>query len=168
MDVFSKLIQERIIFIDDVIDDDLANAVIAQMLYLDSISQKPINIYINSPGGSVTSGLAIYDVSKLVKSEINTVCVGKAASMGAILMLMGKKRSITRHGRMMLHQVQSAAIGTVEEMRSDMKITESLQDDLYKIVEEKTKLTNVKELFYFDKWFNAQECFDSGIVNEIL
>ena len=105
MDVFSRLIQERIIFIDDVIDDDLANGVIAQLLHLDSLDKKkPINIYINTPGGGVYSGLAIYDIAKLISAPIRTVCIGMAASMGVPLMLMGTERCATKHSRIMIHQ----------------------------------------------------------------
>lgn len=168
MDVFSKLIQERIIFIDDVIDQDLSNGVIAQLLYLDAISNDPISIYINSPGGSVHDGLAIYDVSQLIESPINTVCIGIAASMAAILMLMGKERSATKHSRLMLHQPSGATEGTIEEIRIAYEQIEMLKKELYEIVEEKTSLTNVEQLFKLDTWYTAKEALDCGLITKIL
>lgn len=168
MDVFSKLIQERVVFIDDDIDDNLANAVIAQMLYLDSISDKPITVYINSAGGNVTSGLAIYDISKLIKSPIITVGFGRIASMAAVLLLMGKERKITKNARVMLHQASGGTIGTIESMRADLKIAESLQETLYDIIREKTHLQSLEQQLLFDKWFTAQECLSNGIVDKIL
>ena len=169
MDVFSKLIQERIIFIDGVIDEELANGVVAQMLYLDAQSHTdPINIYINSPGGSVTDGLAIFDTSELIKAPIRTVCIGMAASMGAVLMLMGKERCMTKRARMMLHQPAGNASGNVEEIRINYEMIESLKKELYKIVEENSKLSKVEDLFKFDTWYTADEALEAGLINTIL
>ena len=145
MDVFSKLIQERIIFIDDIIDAELANGVIAQMLYLDSMNHDTISIYINSPGGTVTDGLAIYDISRIIKSPIRTVCVGEAASMAAVLMLMGSERCGLKHSRLMLHQVNSGGRGPLKGMEINLEFSKSLQEDLYKIIEEHTTLTNIEQ-----------------------
>jgi ATP-dependent Clp protease, protease subunit len=169
MDVFSKLIQERIIFIDGPIDDDLTNGVIAQMLYLNSLnSEKTIQVYINSPGGGVLNGLAIYDISKLIKAPIRTVCVGQAVSMAAILMLMGKERCGLKHSRMMLHQVQGGAIGTTQDIKITAVEVEKLEKELYKIVEENTTLEDIERLFYFDKWFTAEEALECGLLTSIL
>lgn len=168
MDVFSKLIQERIIFIDDVIDDELSNGVIAQMMYLDSINHEPINVYINTPGGRVLSGLAIFDVAKLIKSPINTICIGMAASMGAILMLMGKERAATKHSRIMLHQPSGAAIGTVDDMRIDYQEAEKLKQELFEIVREYTNIEHMDEVFKLDTWYTAQEALECGLLTKIL
>lgn len=168
IDVFSKLSQERILFIDDVIDDELSNGIIAQMLHLDSLNNKLINIYINSPGGSVFSGLAIYDVSKLIKSPIRTVCVGQASSMAAVLMFMGEERCGLKHSRIMLHQISGGARGGMEDMRITVAMMEDLQKDMYKIIEENTSLKDVEKLFKFDKWFTAKEALESGILTKIL
>lgn len=168
MDVFSKLIQQRIIFIDDVIDDDLANGVIAQMLYLDSLNNKPINIYINTGGGSVYSGFAIYDVSKLIKSPIRTVCVGMAASMGAVLMLMGKERCGLKHSRIMLHQPSAGVVGTSVDIEITAEEVKKVRRELYDIVEENTSLTDVEKTFLFDTWYTAKEALDCGLLTEIL
>lgn len=168
MDVFSKLIQERIIFIDDVIDDDLANGVIAQLLYLDSLSSNPIDIYINTEGGSVLDGLAIYDVANLIKSPIRTVCVGMAASMGAILMLMGTEREATKHSRIMLHQPSGRAWGSSDDIQIIHEEIQKYKKELYNIVEANTTLTNVEQLFKLDTWYTAEEALECGILTKIL
>jgi ATP-dependent Clp protease protease subunit len=168
MDVFSKLIQKRIIFIDSVIDDSLANEVIAQILYLDSIDQSLITIYINSPGGSVHCGLAIYDVLKVIKSPIKTVNVGIAASMAAVLMLAGKERVGLKHSRIMLHQPSGGASGSYTEMAITVKEVEKLQQELYQIVEEITSITKAEQKFLFDTWYTAKEALNVNILTKIL
>jgi len=168
MDVFSKLVQERIIFIDEPIDDELANGVIAQLLYLDSVSQKTIDVYINTPGGSVYSGLAIYDVAHLIKSPIKTICIGMAASMGAILMLMGTERCATKHSRIMLHQPSGMAVGTSDDISITHEEIQKLKKELYAIVEEKTSLTNAEALFKNDVWYTAAEALECGLLTKVL
>ena len=169
MDVFSKLIQERIIYIDGEIDDVLANEVIAQMLYLNSIdSKKQISIYINSPGGSVMDGLAIYDVSEIITAPIRTVCVSEAASMGAILMLMGDERCALKHSRIMLHEVAGHNFGKTKDAAVRFKLQTDLQKELYDIVKQKTNLVNIEEMFKLDTWWTAKEALDCGILTKIL
>jgi ATP-dependent Clp protease protease subunit len=168
MDVFSKLIQERIIFIDEPIDDELANGVIAQMLYLDSVNHGRIDVYINTPGGSVYNGLAIYDVSHLIKSPIRTICVGMAASMGAILMLMGAERCATKHSRIMLHQPSGGAIGTADDILITHEQIQLIKRELYDIVEAKTLLTDAETLFKNDVWYTAAEALQCGILTKVL
>lgn len=168
MDVFSKLIQDRIIFIDDIITPDLANGVIAQLLYLESISKEQIDIYINTPGGSVYDGLAIYDVARLLKSPIRTIGLGLVASMGAVLMLMGSQREATKHTRIMFHQPSGRADGTVEDIKISYEQIELLKQDMYKIVEEGTRLKDVQQLFKLDSWFNTSEALAAGILTKIL
>ena len=169
MDVFSKLIQDRIIFIDDEIDDELANGVIAQMLYLNSMNKKEtIHIYINSPGGSVVAGLAIYDISKIIEAPIRTVCIGMAASMGAVLMLMGQERCSLRHSRLMFHEISGGSIGKLSDMRIDFKLTESIQEDLYKVIRENTTFDNIDELFKKDLWLKPEEAMKYNVINKIL
>lgn len=168
MDVFSKLVQERIIFIDSAIDDELANGVIAQMLYLDSLNHDPISLYINSPGGSVYDGLAIYDVAHLLKSPINTVCVGKASSMACILMLVGKERSMTKHARMMMHQPSGGVYGYAKEIEITYQEIEKLKTELYNIVKEKTNIVNPEELFIWDSWYTSTEALEKGLITKIL
>lgn len=168
MDVFSKLVQERIIFIDEVIDAELANGVIAQMIYLDSINSEKISIYINTPGGSVTDGLAIYDVALLLKSPIETICIGMAASMGAILMLMGSERCATKHARIMLHQPSGGAIGSADDIKITHEEIQKYKKELYEIIEEKTSLRDSEQLFRLDTWFNAEEALACGLITKIL
>jgi len=168
MDIFSKLIEERIIFIDDVITPDLANQVIAQMLYLDSTSHDEINIYINSPGGDVYAGLAIYDIGALIKSPIKTVCIGLAASMGAILMLMGKTRCATKHSRMMLHQPSGGVIGTADDIEVVNAEIQKVKKELYDIVESKTNISNSSQLFQKDYWLTTEEALKHNIITTIL
>ena len=135
MDVFSKLIQDRIIFIGEDIHPDLSNEVIAQLLYLNSVSKTdPIKVYINSPGGYVTQGLAMYDVAHLIKAPIDTYCIGQAASMGAILMLMGQRRFGLKHTRIMLHELSGGAVGTLTEMKISVVEAEKLQQQLNNII----------------------------------
>lgn len=169
IDVFSRLVQDRIIFIGEPIDDDLANEVIAQMLYLDSKSTKdPINIYINSPGGVITSGLAVYDVSKLIKAPIITTAIGQCASMAVILFLMGEIRYATKHIRFMLHQPSGGVGGTVTEIGITYKEIEKLKSDIYNIIKSRTKIQNPEELFKNDYWMGAEEALEKGILTKVL
>lgn len=169
MDVFSKLIQERIIFIDGVIEEELANGVIAQMLYLKHLDpDKTINIYINSPGGGIIQGLAIYDVAKLIQTPIRTVCIGMAASMGAILMLMGTERCGLPHSRVMLHEASGYHVGKTKDVEVDFLLHKDLQKEIFDIVKEKTTLTNIEDMFKLDKWFTAKEALDCKLFTEIL
>ena len=168
MDVFSKLAQERIIFIDDIIDDELANGVIAQMLFMDSINNNTINVYINSLGGSVYDGLAIYDVAHIIQSPIKTICIGVAASMGAILMLMGDERCATKHSRIMLHQPSGFVKGSSDDIMIMSEEIQKLKKELYDIVEEKTSLQNVEQLFKLDTWYTSNEALECGLITKIL
>lgn len=168
MDVFSKLIQERIIFIDGVIDEDLANGVIAQMLYLDSLDKKtPINIYINSPGGNCLDGLAIYDVSKVISAPIKTTCIGQASSMGAILMLMGEERFGLPHCRIMLHEASGDMWGKTKDVSVMFKLQKEIQEELFEIVKEKTTI-NPTEFSVTDKWYNSKEALECGLITKII
>ena len=177
IDVFSKLIQNRIIFIDDVIDSDLANGVIAQMLYLDSLvseddsyEKKLINVYINTPGGSVYDGLAIYDTSKLLKSPIKTVCMGCTASMGAILLLMGKERHGLKHSRVMEHQPIGGVSGQASDIRITSKEIDKLETELYQIISDVTgkDIEQVRKDCDRDYWMTSEEALEYGFLTKIL
>lgn len=168
MDVFSKLIQERIIFIDSEIDSELANGVIAQLFYLDSISNDPIRIYINTNGGDINQGLAIYDTSKLINSPLETIGMGCVASMGAILMLMGSVRKSLENTRFMLHQAKAGAIGTLSSMEITLEEAKFLQNILYKILKEKTSLKDPENSLKEDKWMGADEAKEIGLITNIL
>lgn len=165
IDPFSKLFQNRIIFIEDCLEDDImVNAIIAQLLYLDSINNERIDIYINGPGGPVLNGLAIYDVGKAIKSPIRTTCIGMAASMHAILMLMGSERRALPHARLMLHETNHQLIGSNTDVKISLQLGSDLQDDLYRIISKET-LVDVKTLDR-DRWFNREEAFQAGILTQ--
>lgn len=168
IDIYSKLIENRIIFINDVVDDNLAGEVIAQLFYLDSLNTEEITIYINTPGGSVSSGLAIYDISKLIKSPVRTICLGVASSMGAVLMLMGSTRCALKHSRFMLHQPSGGVIGNAQEIKITFEQIEKYKKDLYKIIEDNTNITDAENLFKFDTWYNSEEALDKGLITKIL
>ena len=169
MDVFSKLVQERIIFIDGPIDEDLANEVIAQLLYLDSVdNNKEISIYINSPGGYVHQGLAIYDIAKIIKAPIKTVCIGEAASMGFILMLMGNERYATKHSQFMVHEVSGYAFGKLTDMKVSVKHADHLQKCINDIILERTNITDIDYYMSKDTWLTSEECLELGVINKIL
>ena len=169
MDVFSKLVQERIVFIDGVIDEELTNEVIAQLLYLNSVSNKEeISVYINSPGGYVAQGLAIYDISKIIQAPIKTVCIGQAASMGALLLLMGDKRCATEHSQIMVHGISGGVYGTLSNMKINFDHAQHLQECINKIILEKTKITDVDYYMSKDNWLTSKECLELGIINQIL
>ena len=168
INIYSKLIENRIIFINDDITDELSGEVIAQLLYLDSLKNKVINIYINTPGGSIFAGLSIYDISKYIKSPIRTVALGSACSMGAILLLMGQERCALKHTRIMFHQPSGGAFGTSDDIKVTHELIETLKANLYKIVEENTLLKNVEQIFKLDTWYNSKQALDNGIITKIL
>ncbi|BAO66263.1 ClpP family protease [Candidatus Karelsulcia muelleri] len=173
MDVFSRLMMDRIIFLGTPIDDKIANIVQAQLLFLQSLdSNKDIQIYINSPGGSVYSGLGIYDTMQILKPEISTICTGIAASMAAILLCSGQKgkRSILKHSRVLIHQ----PIGYAKGQSSDMEITVreilKLKKELNNIISEHTNqpFEKVQKDSDRDYWMTSEEAKNYGIVDEIL
>lgn len=169
VDALSNLIKDRIIFIDGEIDEDMANGVIAQLLHLNSEDpNKVIHIYINSFGGSVYDGLAIYDISKIISAPIRTVCIGKAASMAAILMLMGDERCSTENARFMLHQPSGGTYGNAEELKIYVEEMAAIKKILYDIIKSKTNIDNPYEECLFDRWYSSQDALESGIIHEIL
>ena len=171
-DIFSRLLKDRIIFISGEINDNLANSVIAELLYLDSIETKDIYLYINSPGGSITSGLAIYDTMNYIKSDVVTISVGIAASMAAFLLSCGKKgkRLALPNSEIMIHQ----PLGGVEGRATDIKIGAEriikLKKKLNKILAENTnqslnKITKDTEIDYF---MTSSEALKYGIIDKII
>lgn len=170
MDVSSKLIQERIIFIDEEIDDELASGVIAQMLYLDSISKDPISIYINSPGGSVYAGLAILDVATLIKSPIRTIVMGLAGSMGAVLTLIGQERCATKNATIMIHQPSMGSIGTVSDVEISLEEGKRLKKKIYEIMASRLSKTpeEIEKDCDRDYFMDAETALKYGIINKIL
>jgi ATP-dependent Clp protease, protease subunit len=173
MDVFSRLMMDRIIFLGVPIDDDVANIIQAQLLFLESAdSEKDISIYFNTPGGSVYAGLGIYDTMQLIAPDINTICTGMAASMGAVLMTAGTKgkRSALPHSRIMIHQPMGGAQGQVSDIEITAREITKLRDELYHIIAKHSgnDFERIAKDSDRDYWMTAQEAKDYGMIDEIL
>lgn len=171
-DIFSRLLKERIIFISGEINDSMANSVIAELLYLDSINHNDISLYINSPGGVITSGMAIYDTMNFIKSDVSTICVGMAASMAAFLLASGcrGKRYILPNADVMIHQ----PLGGAEGQATDIKIASdriiNLRNKLNKILARNTgkTLSKIEKDTERDNYLSADESLEYGIVDKII
>ena len=173
MDVFSRLMMDRIIFLGAPIDDYVANIIQAQLLFLASAdSSKDIQIYINSPGGSVYAGLGIYDTMQFIKPDVATICTGIAASMAAVLLCAGEKgkRSGLKHCRVMIHQPMSGAQGQASDIEIAAKEVLKLRDELYEIIASHTgqKFDTIQEDSDRDFWMKSREALDYGMIDEIL
>jgi ATP-dependent Clp protease, protease subunit len=172
-DIYSRLLNERIIFLGGPIDDHVANLVIAQLLYLDHTdSKKDISLYINSPGGSVTAGLAIIDTMNFIKSDVSTICVGIAASMGALILSSGKKgkRYTLPNSEVMIHQVMGGAEGQASDIAINAKHILRTKDTLNKILSQNTgkKFEQVERDSDRDYWMTSDEAKKYGIIDEII
>ena len=172
-DVFSRLMMDRIIFMGTAINDQVANIIQAQLLFLESTdSTKDIQIYINSPGGSVYAGLGIYDTMQLIKPDVATICTGMAASMGAVLLCAGQKgkRSGLTHSRVMIHQPLGGAQGQASDIEITTKEILSLKEELYKIISKHTgqKYEKVYADSDRDYWMKADKALEYGMIDEIL
>jgi ATP-dependent Clp protease, protease subunit len=172
-DIYSRLLKERIIFLGDPIDDNLANTVIAQLLFLDSQDQKKdIKLYVNTPGGLVTSGMAIYDTMQYVKSEVATICVGIAASMGAVLLAAGTpgKRFILPNAEVMIHQIMGGAEGQATDIKIRAEHILKLRDRINKILAKHTgqDLGKIEKDTDRDYFMTAEEAVKYGIVDKII
>lgn len=173
MDVFSRLMMDRIIFLGTQIDDYTANTLQAQLLYLDSADPgKDISIYINSPGGSVYAGLGIYDTMQFVSSDVATICTGMAASMAAVLLVAGKegKRQALTHSRVMIHQPLGGAQGQASDIEITAREIQKLKKELYTIIAEHshTEYDKVWADSDRDYWMTAEEAKAYGMVDEVL
>ena len=173
MDVFSRLMMDRIIFLGVGIDDYVANVIQAQMLFLDSLNPKqPIQMYINSPGGSVTAGLGIYDTMQYVSPEVSTICTSMAASMGAVLLSSGARgqRVALPHCRIMIHQPAGGMQGQVSDMQITYDLFKSLQKELYTILAGNTgqEYDKIEEDCDRDNWMTAGEAVAYGLVDEVI
>lgn len=173
MDVFSRLMMDRIIFLGVPIDDDVANIIQAQLLFLASTdAAADISLYLNTPGGQVTSGLAIYDTMQLIETDVATICTGMAASMGSVLLCAGAagKRSILPHGRVLIHQPLGGAQGQASDIIIAAKEIEKTRTELCGIIAEHSGQSFDKVLSDADRdfWMTAQEAKDYGMVDEIL
>jgi len=172
-DIYSRLLKERIIFLGGVINDGVANTVIAQLLFLDHEDQKKdIRLYINSPGGSVTAGMAIYDTMQYVKSDVSTMCVGIAASMGAFLLAAGKKgkRFALPNSQILLHRVMGGAEGQAIEIEIAAKQIIKTKQQLNQIMAKHTgqSLTKIEKDTDRDFWLSAEEAKEYGVIDEII
>lgn len=173
LDVFSRLMMDRIIFLGTGIDDQIANIVQAQLLFLESAdAAKDIQIYINSPGGSVYAGLGIYDTMQYIKPDVATICTGMAASMGAVLLCAGAegKRSALPHSRVMIHQPSGGAQGVATDMEINLREMLKLKDELYQIISNHSGQTfdKVHKDSERDYWMIAEEAKAYGMIDEVL
>ena len=173
MDVFSRLMMDRIIFLGTDVNDQVANIVTAQLLFLESVdSAKDIQIYINSPGGSVYAGLGIYDTMQFIKPDVATICTGIAASMAAVLLCAGTegKRSALPHSRVMIHQPSGGAQGVASDMEINLKEMLKLKNELYEIIAKHSKqpFAKVYKDSERDYWMIAREAKDYGMIDEVL
>ena len=173
MDVFSRLMMDRIIFLGVTIDDYVANIIQAQLLFLESVDpKKDIQIYLNSPGGSVYAGLGIYDTMQYISPDIATICTGMAASMSAILLCAGAKtkRTALRHSRVLIHQPMGGASGQASDIEITAREIQKLKKELYQIIANHTGQTYKKIWKDSDRdyWMTAEEAKDYGMIDEIL
>ncbi|KAH6667882.1 clp protease-like protein [Halenospora varia] len=174
-DIFSKLLQERIICLNGEVNETVSAAVVAQLLFLESDNpEKAITLYINSPGGSVTAGLAIYDTMSYIRSPVSTVCVGQAASMGSLLLCGGEKgkRFCLPHSSIMVHQPSGGYIGQASDIAIHateiLRVRKQLNEIYIKHLTKEHSLEEIERLMERDKFLSAQEALDMGIVDEIL
>ena len=173
MDVFSRLMMDRIIFLGVPINDYVANIIQAQLLFLESVdAKKDIQIYLNTPGGSVYAGLGIYDTMQYIAPNVATICTGMAASMGAVIMCAGAatRRSALPHARIMIHQPMGGAEGQASDIEITAREIQKLKKELYEIIAKHSNQTYEKVWADSDRdyWMTAQEAKDYGMVDEIL
>jgi ATP-dependent Clp protease, protease subunit len=173
IDVFSRLMADRIIFLGTGIDDNIANIIVAQLLFLESTdAKKDILVYINSPGGSVYAGLGIYDTMQYIKPDVATICTSLAASMGAVLLCGGAagKRSALKHARIMIHQPSGGAQGQSSDIEITAKQIVILRQELYQIISEHSKqpFEKVEKDSDRDYWMKADEAKEYGLIDEVL
>lgn len=171
-DIYSRLLKDRIIILSGEINDTLANSIVGQLLYLDSVNHDDISIYINSPGGSITSGMAIYDTMRFVKSKVSTICIGMAASMAAFLLSSGEKglRFCLPNSEVMIHQPLGGAQGQATEIKIAAERILKLKAKLNKILSTNTgqKLSKIEEDTERDYFLSSEEALEYGIIDKII
>lgn len=173
MDIYSRLLKDRIIFLGTAIDDNVANLVIAQLLFLQFDDPKSdIHLYINSPGGSVTAGLGIYDTMQYISPDVSTICTGLAASMGAVLLAGGaaRKRSALPHSRIMIHQPLGGAQGQASDIEITARQILQLKKELYEILAKHSgkSYEQIEKDSDRDYWMRAEEAKEYGLIDEVL
>jgi ATP-dependent Clp protease protease subunit len=172
-DIYSRLLKDRIIFMGEQVHDDMANIVIAQMLFLESEDPgKDLSIYVNSPGGSVTAGLAIYDTMQYIKPDVATICMGQASSMGALLLAAGAKgkRYALPHSRMMIHQPLGGAQGQATDIDIQAKEILKIRDLVHRILAEHTgqPMKKIREDTERDYFMDSQEALEYGLIDKVI
>ncbi len=171
-DIYSRLLKDRIIILSGEIDDKLANSIVGQLLYLDSLNHDIINLYINSPGGSITSGMAIYDTMNFVKSKVSTICIGMAASMAAFLLSSGEKnlRYSLPNSEVMIHQPLGGAQGQATEIKIAAERIIKLKEKINKILSKNTnqELSKIEKDTERDYFLSAKEALDYGLIDKII
>jgi len=171
-DIYSRLLKDRIIFLGGPIDDDVANLVIAQLLFLDSEEKKDIQLYINSPGGSVTAGMAIFDTMRHINSDVSTICVGMAASMGAFLLASGQpgKRFALPHARILIHQVMGGTEGQASDIeihaKEILRIKKQMNEMLAKMTGQ--KIATIEQDTDRDKYLTSDEAKQYGLIDQVI
>ncbi len=172
-DIYSRLLSERIVFMVGEVDDAMAASITAQLLYLEAMDpEKDIHLYINSPGGSITAGMAIYDTMNYIKCDVSTICIGMAASMGAFLLSSGAKgkRIALPNAEVMIHQPSAGTKGKVTDMEIDVEHFLKIKRNLNKILSENTgkSVEQVKEDSERDRWMTAEEAREYGLVDKVI
>ena len=172
-DIFSRLLMDRIVFIGTPINDDVANIVIAQLLFLDADNpERDIHLYINSPGGSVSAGLAMYDTMQFIKAPVNTICMGMAASMGCFLLAGGRKgrRSALPHSRIMMHQPSGGAQGTAADIEIQAREILYLRSKMHELMSKHTGRTveQIERDFDRDRYMSAEEAKEYGLIDNVI
>lgn len=173
MDIWSLLLQKRVIFLHGEVIDEKANSIIAQLLYLESTNpEEPVELYINSPGGSVSAGLAIYDTMKYVNNPVHTFVAGQACSMGSLLLAAGEKgkRHSLQHSRIMLHQPLGGASGQASDIQIQAKEMQKTKDTIINIYSDATGQSkeDLTKLLDRDHWLTAEEAVDFGVIDTVL
>ena len=169
-DIYSRLLKDRIVMLSGEIDDNLSNVIVAQLLYLDSINHNNINLYINSPGGSVTAGMAIYDTMNYIKSDVTTICIGLSASMAAFLLSSGSKRYCLENSEVMIHQPLGGASGQATEIKIAAERILKLKDKINLILAKNTNqdLEVISRDTERDCFFSADEALKYGLIDGVL
>lgn len=172
MDIYSRLLYDRILYFGEQFTQETCNLAIAQLLYLNSLDNRDINIYINSGGGSVVDGLGVIDTMNFIKSKVSTTCIGMAASMGAVLLSCGEKgqRFVLPHSRVMIHQVSSGMRGCVSDMKIELEQAERCKNDIYNILAKNLgkDYHEIEALCDRDNWFIGEEAVNLGIADKVL
>ena len=172
LDIFSRMLYDRIVFFNGEVNEDSVNVAIAQLLYLDSIEHRDINFYINSRGGEITNGLAVIDTMNFIKSEVSTIGIGMAASMGAMLLISGEKgkRFALPHTRILLHQPSAATSGRLTDMEIDLKEYQKNRSFIYEILSKRMgkKIEEITEICKSDLWLSPKEAVEMKIIDKVI